>query len=61
MQGGAYGEHQILSAAAGEGPRRRSTPRPSPYGSRPAPARGLTLRTKRYTNAPTLSFPWDRA
>jgi hypothetical protein len=60
VQGGAYGEHQILSAAVGEG-----APTPvdaSALGLRLAPGAGtrLTLKMKRYTNAPTLSFPWDR-
>lgn len=61
VQGGAYAEHQILSAAVGEG---GATPvDSSAFTLRLAPGAGarLTLKMKRYTNAPTLSFPWDRA
>jgi len=57
VQGGAYGEHQILSAdldgtltAVGQ---------PS-LAVRLAPGSGarLVLRMKRYANQPTLEFPW---
>jgi hypothetical protein len=57
VQGGAYGEHQILSAdldgtltAVGQ---------PS-LVVRLAPGSGarLVLRMKRYANQPTLEFPW---
>ncbi len=61
VQGGAYAEHQILSAAVGEGP---AVPvDSSAFTLKLAPGAGarLTLKMKRYTNAPTLSFPWDRA
>lgn len=61
VQGGAYAEHQILSAAVGEG---ASAPvDSSAFTLKLAPGAGtrLTFRMKRYTNAPTLSFPWDRA
>lgn len=60
VQGGAYGEHQILSVALGEG---AATPvGSSAFTLRLAPGAGtrLTFKMKRYTNAPTLSFPWDR-
>ncbi|MBO9547043.1 hypothetical protein [Caulobacter sp.] len=61
VQGGAYAEHQILSAAVGEGP--ASAVDSSAFTLRLAPGAGarLTLKMKRYTNAPTLTFPWDRA
>ena len=61
VQGGAYAEHQILSAAVGEG---AAVPvDASAFTLKLAPGAGtrLTFKMKRYTNAPTLSFPWDRA
>lgn len=60
VQGGAYGEHQILSAAVGEGG--ATLVDASAFTLRLAPGAGtrLTFKMKRYTNAPTLSFPWDR-
>lgn len=61
VQGGAYAEHQILSAAVGEG---AATPvNSSAFTLRLAPGAGarLTLKMKRYANTPTLSFPWERA
>ncbi|PHY18075.1 hypothetical protein [Caulobacter sp. BP25] len=59
-QGGAYGEHQILSAAIGDD--LPSAVNGSAYTLRLAPGAGarLTLRMKRHANPPTLSFPWDR-
>jgi len=60
VQGGAYGEHQILSAAVGQ---EAATPvDASAFTLRLAPGAGtrLTLKMKRYTNAPTLSFPWEQ-
>ena len=61
VQGGAYAEHQILTAAIGDGP--AQTVDASAFDIRLAPGAGarLTFRMKRYTNAPTLRFPWDRA
>lgn len=61
VQGGAYAEHQILSAAVGEGA--ATVVDSSAFTLRLAPGAGarMTLKMKRYTNAPTLSFPWDRA
>jgi hypothetical protein len=61
VQGGAYGEHQILSATVGEGA--ATVIDSSAFTLRLAPGAGarLTLKMKRYANAPTLSFPWDRA
>jgi hypothetical protein len=61
VQGGAYAEHQILSAAIGDGAAQPVDS--SAFTVRLAPGAGarLTLRMKRYTNAPTLTFPWDRA
>lgn len=60
IQGGAYGEHQILSAAIGEGASQAVNA--SAFTLRLAPGSGarLTLKMKRHVNQPTLSFPWDR-
>jgi len=59
VQGGGYGEHQILSA--------EMNGRPTAIGASDfvvnlAPGAGakLTLTMKRYVNAPTAKFPWDR-
>ena len=61
VQGGAYAEHQILSATIGEG--EAQPVESSAFTLRLAAGAGarLTLKMKRYTNAPTLTFPWDRA
>ncbi|MET3666068.1 hypothetical protein [Caulobacter sp. 1776] len=60
VQGGAYAEHQILSAAIGQAP--VQTVDSSSFTVRLAPGAGarLTLKMKRHANAPTLSFPWER-
>lgn len=60
IQGGAYGEHQILSAALGESAAQAVDA--SAFTLRLAPGSGarLTLKMKRHVNQPTLSFPWDR-
>jgi hypothetical protein len=60
VQGGAYGEHQILSAAIGDGAAQAVDA--SAFKVRLAPGAGarLTLKMKRHANQPTLSFPWDR-
>lgn len=57
IQGGAYGEHQILSISDGATTRpvdaRFTTVRLAPgSGAR------LTLRMRRFANQPTLDFPW---
>lgn len=58
VQGGAYGEHQILSVSDGK------TTMPvdaTNFPVRLAPGCGarLTIRMKRFANDPTLSFPWE--
>lgn len=60
-QGGAYGEHQILSVQIGDAPAKAIDA--SAFSLRLAPGAGasLTLKMKRHANPPTLSFPWDRA
>ena len=59
VQGGGYGEHQILSAAVNG----RTTPiNARDFTVQLAPGTGatLTLTMKRYANPPTAKFPWDR-
>lgn len=58
VQAGAYGEHQIISVSNGE--------RTLPINSRSfqvqlAPGSGekFTIKMRRFTNQPTLDFPWD--
>jgi hypothetical protein len=58
VQGGAYGEHQIVSVSDGKttiGVNARHFP------VRLAPGAGtrLTIRMKRFANDPTLAFPWE--
>jgi hypothetical protein len=61
VQGGGYGEHQVLSVATDSGP--AVAVDASAFTVRLAPGTGakLTLKMKRHVNPPTLSFPWDRA
>jgi hypothetical protein len=57
LQGGAYAEHQLESVTIGD----QTMPVDAPTCAlRLAPGAGtrLTLETRRYANAPTLSFPW---
>jgi hypothetical protein len=59
MQGGAYGEHQFESVTLDE----KRTPLDSALvGIQLNPGSGaqLTLRMKRYANAPTILHPWHR-
>lgn len=59
VQGGGYGEHQILSAEVNG----RSTPvnaRDFTVNLAPGAGAKLTLAMKRYANTPTAKFPWDR-
>ena len=57
VQGGAYGEHQVLTASAGDTEVQVDA---SDFAVRLAPGAGarLELRTRRYANSPTLAFPW---
>jgi hypothetical protein len=59
VQGGAYGEHQIVSVDVNE--------KTQPLGARdftvklsPGAGARFTLTMKRYANAPTITFPWAR-
>lgn len=59
VQGGAYAEHQIASVASDAGTE-------SVDGSHftlhldPGAGSHLTIKMKRYSNAPTFTFPWHR-
>jgi hypothetical protein len=58
IQGGAYGEHRIVSASVDGGAARAVGGRS--FTLRLAPGAGLRLQLKmqRFANAPTLDFPW---
>ena len=60
VQGGGYGEHQLLSVTAGG----RTTPIDSPLLTvqlDPRCGQTLVLEMKRYANRPTVLHPWHRA
>jgi len=58
VQGGAYAEHQIVSVSDGKTTMEVDAPN---FPVRLAPGAGakLTIRMKRFSNDPTLSFPWE--
>jgi hypothetical protein len=59
VQGGGYGEHQIVNATMGG----RTAKIDSPWLTvRIAPACGarIVLEMKRYVNTPTVKHPWQR-
>jgi hypothetical protein len=59
VQGGGYGEHQLVSATAGG----KTTAIDSPLLTvqlDPGCGQELLLEMKRYTNVPTVVHPWDR-
>jgi hypothetical protein len=59
VQGGAYGEHQLVSVTSGD----KTTPINSPLMTvrlEPGSGQKLTLTMKRYANAPTVLHPWHR-
>jgi hypothetical protein len=59
VQGGGYGEHQLVSVTAGD----KTTPIDSPLLTvqlDPACGQTLVLEMKRYANAPTVRHPWHR-
>ena len=57
IQGGAYGEHNILSVAMGD---EKVTVNQSSFIVSLAPGSGdrLILDMERYVNRPSFSFPW---
>ena len=59
VQGGGYGEHQLLSVTSGD----KTTPIDSPLVTvrlEPGCGRQIVLAMKRYANAPTVKHPWHR-
>jgi hypothetical protein len=60
VQGGGYAEHEITSASIADQPDVEIGS--SAFTVRLAPGCGaqIELKTKRYENRPTLTFPWDR-
>tara|TARA_B100001105_G_C21971048_1_gene264924 strand:- start:110 stop:511 length:402 start_codon:yes stop_codon:yes gene_type:complete len=60
VQGGAYGEHQILSAQIGDAPAKAVDASAFSLSLAPGAGATLTLKMKRHANPPSLSFPWDR-
>lgn len=61
VQGGAYGEHQILSVQIGDAPAQAVDASAFSLSLAPGAGATLTLKMKRHANPPSLSFPWDRA
>ncbi len=59
VQGGAYGEHQILSVEL-DGKVAPLNARDFTVELSPGAGARLTLMMKRYVNAPTVRFPWER-
>ncbi|MHC4435013.1 MAG: hypothetical protein ACYTBS_24510, partial [Planctomycetota bacterium] len=60
VQTGAYAEHECTSVVLGN---RQIPVDRSCFTVRLAPGAGarMVVRTRRYSNAPTFAFPWDRA
>ena len=59
VQGGGYGEHQLVSVMSGG----KTTPIDSPLLTvriNPGCGARLALEMKRYANAPTVKHPWQR-
>jgi hypothetical protein len=59
VQGGGYGEHQLVSVTAGG----KTTPINAALLTiqlGPGSGQQLTLEIKRYANAPTVKHPWHR-
>src|SRR5207253_9140449 len=58
VQGGAYGEHQLVAVSGGNG---QTSVGSAHFAVQLAPGAGgkLTIRLKRHVNQPTLSLPWN--
>ena len=59
VQGGGYGEHQLVSVTRGG----KTTPIDAPLLTvrlEPGSGEKLVLAMKRYANAPTVLHPWHR-
>jgi hypothetical protein len=59
VQGGAYGEHQFVQVEW-IGKREQINARDFTVVLAPGSGARLTLTLRRYANAPTVRFPWDR-
>jgi hypothetical protein len=59
VQGGAYGEHELMTVTAGGKATRIDGPFLTVHLS-PASGATLTLDMKRYVNIPTVKHPWQR-
>ena len=59
VQGGAYGEHQLVSVSQDDQPAPVDN---AHFAVRLAPGCGdhLTIAMRRYANQPTFAFPWER-
>ena len=57
VQGGAYGEHRFVDVTV-NGKSTRINASTLTVDLAPSSGARLLLRTKRYVNAPTMSFPW---
>jgi len=60
VQGGGYGEHQLLSVTAGGQTKQIDAPLMT-VRLEPGCGQQLVLEMKRYANAPTVRHPWHRA
>ena len=60
VQGGAYGEHWIVTVAQGTGPATRVEARQFTVRLAPGAGAKFTVMMRRYAQAPTVAFPWDR-
>jgi hypothetical protein len=60
VQGGGYGEHQLLSVTAGGRTTRIDAPLIT-VRLGPGCGQKLVLEMRRYANAPTVRHPWHRA
>jgi len=60
VQGGGYGEHQLLSVTAGGRTTRIDAPLMT-VRLGPGCGQELVLEMRRYANPPTVRHPWHRA
>ncbi len=61
VQGGAYAEHEIATVSVDGQPDQSVSDSAFTVELSPGCGAKLELKTKRYANQPTLTFPWDRA
>jgi hypothetical protein len=60
VQAGGYAEHQATTLRIGDAPERPVGASHFDVRLEPGAGATLTIGLRRYANAPTLSFPWDR-